>query len=250
MNAIRLTALALVLSAFASQASASVIVTSNNFQSSSTPGWTFAAGTSQYVTDPKDSGNKVLQFTGNSPTAITHGFASQNGDLFVSFDFSYSGAMAVNTFMGVYLGGLSTSPNIGIKSNCDDKSGQCTNDVYVRMGDAGTIMMANSDLAADTNYTIFGRLYKDNGSATYNRFDAWLNPSQDELMNLSTPDAFATGKTSLTSVSALSVRTANLDGNSTLRIDNLAVSQVPEPGSLSLIGLALAGFAFSRRKRA
>lgn len=250
MKIIRLTALALVLSAFASQASASIVVASNDFQSTSTPGWNFAKGTSKYVADPKDASNKVLQFTGNSATAVTHGFESHDSDLMVSFDFSYSGVMSVNTFMGVSFGGLMSSPSIGIKSDCDDNSGKCKNDVFVRMGETGTVMMLNSDLAADTNYTIFGRLYKDNGSATYNRFDAWLNPSTNDLLTLTGADASATGKTSITSVNTLGVRTANIDTKSTLRIDNLEVSEVPEPGSLSLIGLALAGFAFSRRKRA
>ncbi len=249
MKAIRFTALALVLSAFASQASASILLTSNDFQSNK-PGWTFANGTSKYVTDPKDSSNKVLQFTGNSTTAIKHGFESQDGDLLVSFDFSYSGAMTLNTFVGVSFGGLTTSPSIGIKSDCDDKSGKCKNDVFVRMSDTGTVMMLNSDLAADTNYTIFGRLYKDNGSTTYNRFDAWLNPTSDELMSLTGWNASATGTTKITSVDTLGVRTANIDNKSTLRIDNLQVSEVPEPGTLSLVGLALAGVAFGRRKRA
>lgn len=249
MKAIYTSILALALSTSALQAHASILTASNDFQAAA-PGWIYASGSSKIVSAEKDPSNKVLQFTGNHNEAVKFGFAKQGDDMFVSFDFSYTGTMTRNTFIGVSFGGQVSSPSIGIKANCDDASGVCKNDVFVRMSDKTTVMMAGSDLAPKTNYTIFGRLYKEKGSTTYNRFDAWLDPTTAELQSLMGWNASATGKTTLSSVDTLGIRTAFLDGKSTLQIDNLEVSQVPEPGILSLFGLALAGVALSRRKRA
>ncbi len=253
-NAVLASFLGLALSAFAVQAQASLLITSNNFQANgSAGGWVYGKDSKGKDTSKIVSGmgadNKVLQFTGNADKALKHTFGKQDGDLLVSFDFMYTGVMSVNSFMGVSFGGEVGSPSIGIKSNCDDKTGKCKNDVFVRMSDSKTVMMDGSDLAANTRYTIFGRLYKDQDSATYNRFDAWLNPTADEMQSLTGWNASATAKTGIASVDKLGIRTAFLDTNSSLMIDNLQVSEVPEPATLSLVGLAMAGLAFGRRKR-
>ena len=249
MNAIFKSTLALALSTIALQASASLVITSNDFQNGGGKDWTYAPRTSAIVSAKDDVTNKVLQFTGNSPTAVMHNFAKHDSDIFVSFDFLYTGAMSINSFLGVYFDPRVNSPSFGIKSDCGDKSGVCKNDVYVRMGESDTVMMLGSDLAANTKYTVFGRLYKEKNSATYNRFDTWLNPTAQEMQSLTGWNASATGKTNITEIDKLRVRTDFLDAGSRLQLDNLQVSEVPEPGTLSLLGLAMAGVAFSRRKR-
>lgn len=249
MNAIIKSVLALSLSTVALQASASLLITSNNFENGRGKNWTYASNASTIVSAPGDAANKVLRIDSKSPAAVTHNFAKQDDDILVSFNFLYTGKMSVNTFLGVYFDTSANSPNFGIKADCDDKSGKCKNDVYVRMGESNTVMMLGSDLAANTNYTIFGRLYKDKNSATYNRFDAWLDPTADEMASLTGWNASATGSTNIKEINKLRVRSDFIDTNSRLYIDNLQVSEVPEPTTLSLIGLAMAGVAFSRRKR-
>ncbi|MFC0253421.1 PEP-CTERM sorting domain-containing protein [Massilia consociata] len=203
----------------------------------------------------------MLEFAGNSDKAAFRTFANaQEDSLLIDFRFEYSGSLVNNSFMGLWFGDWD-GPNIGLKANCGtgtEKIGKntvaCTNDLFVRMGGTDGVFLPVSDVVAGTSYHLFGHLYKDGGSSTYNRFDAWLNPTADEMQSLTGWDARATSSAKdaekLTSISTIGFRTVNLPAGTTVRVDNLNVAQIPEPGSLSLMGLALAGLiAFSRRKR-
>ncbi|MGX4640878.1 PEP-CTERM sorting domain-containing protein [Massilia sp. SYSU DXS3249] len=174
-----------------------------------------------------------------------------NGNVLIDFSFSYTGTLANNTFAGLWFGNWQAA-NIGLKANCETPAGNCkTQDVFVRtQGDKGP-WVPDSNLVAGQTYKIVGYLQKVDGSKYYNRFDAWLNPGTMNLAELATiKHATGTGGgAKLTSFDTMGIRTANISSQ-TVTFSNINIAQIPEPGSVALMALALACMgAAARRKR-
>lgn len=91
-------------------------------------------------------------------------------------------------------------------------------------------------------------LTKSKGSATYDTIQLWVDPTAAEMKSLTGADALYSGA-SFTSFDTVGFRTANIDNRVTLTVSDLTVSAVPEPTTLSLIGLAAAGLGFLRRRK-
>lgn len=200
--------------------------------------------------DSPMTGNAV-RFTGNSDAAATRTLATAlNGNVIVNFDFQFdAGTISNNDFMGLWFGN-STGPNIGLKANCGGVNG-CTADIFARTSgsDAGGNFQ---NITLGTTYRVMGYLQKTGTSVVYNRFDLWVNPTSSEIATLTGSDAFDTGASSLSSFNVIGFRTANLSAAApvdALLVDNLTLNRVPEPGTLALVGLALAGFGGMVRRR-
>jgi hypothetical protein len=198
-------------------------------------------------------GSPSYALSTNSNTAVTLPLGSvQSGGLLVDFTFSFSKTLQDNDFMAVYFGDKD-GPNIGLKANCGGEIAGCTNDIFLRMkGTDGkdSRYVAATNLAIGTDYHLFGYLYKTGTSTNYNAFDLWVNPTAAEMVSLTGSDLHITGDTGRASFTSAGIRTANLvDNSQVVTVKGLRVSEVPEPATLSLFGLAAAGMGFLRRRK-
>ena len=243
-------------------ASASILLAGDDFNSYATgalngknggTGWAGAwvdgGGTNSNVVaaagDAPMTGNAV-RITGNDTAAATRLLSSaRSANTIVEFLFQFdAGTITNNDFMALWFGS-STGPNIGFKANCGN--GSCVDDIFVRTtGSAGD--MAQNIVVGQT-YSVLGYLQKTGASTVYNRFDLWVNPTDDERLSLTGSDANFVGASSVSSFNQIGFRTANLSAGEALLIDDLRLSAVPEPGTLALIGLALTGIAGVARRR-
>jgi hypothetical protein len=243
-------------------ASATVITASDSFQTYAAnssivlndggTGWAGAwQATGNAATVVDNAGNRSLAFTKDSDNAAFRKLgATQNGDVIVDFALQYSGVLGSNEFLALWFGN-SNGPNIGLKNDCGGTVPNCPGDIFARDSSGGTaVYVSGSNLTAGQTYHVMGRLYKTNAAGQYDRFAVWFDPTASEMANLTNPDKTAVGLAGFSSFDTIGFRAANIALNTSIRIDDLRVQNVPEPGSMALFGLALAGVAVMRRRRA
>lgn len=195
-----------------------------------------------------NSNNVIAQQTLANP--ITNG-------LLVDFNVRFAGVIDANNFLGLWFGydqagtandknvadAHTAGPNIGIKTQVGGGS-----DLFVRNTGTDASFLTGGNITPGETYRIFGHLYKSTGSATYNRFDAWVNPTALELATWAGQDARSTLESGIGAINAFGFRSANLASDS-IQVSGLRIQAIPEPGVLALTVLGLAGLVRTRRRR-
>lgn len=214
-------------------------------------GWTGSSSMSVVTVGAAEGAiaGQALRFAGNSDSAAVRslGQTLNARQVVVQFDLQFdAGLVDNNDFLALWLGST-TGPNIGLKGNCDGAAGCNGADLFVRTtGASGSFTMP---VTVGQTYHLFGLLEKANGSAVYNRYSLWVNPTGAEMAGLTGADAVFNGGSGLGGFSTIGFRSANLDSGDVVLVDNLSISTVPEPASAALAGLALLGVLATTRRR-
>lgn len=193
---------------------------------------------------------QALRFSGaDNANAATRTLAGTVSATKVLVDFSLqfnAGSIDNNDFLALWFGS-STGPNIGVKGNCDGAAGCNGADLFVRtMGTGGSFA---TSMTVGTTYHLFALLEKVNGSSAYNRYSLWVDPTEAERSSLTGADAVFNGSSGLSAFATIGFRTANLDAGDAVLVDDLSITELPEPGSIALAGAALLGAVAARRRR-
>ncbi len=200
--------------------------------------------------------------TNSDNVVAAESFATTGSDILVSLTFTFSGSIDRNDFLALWfgydslgtsddkniLGAHTSGPNIGIKGNADSISNPL--DLFVRNSGTSGSWLLGSAIEPGTPYQLFAHLYKSEGSSTYDQFDAWLNPTVEEVesLNAATADATATSNSGISLLNMFGFRSANLDGGDSVLVSNLTIQAIPEPATAALASVALLGLAALARK--
>jgi hypothetical protein len=130
------------------------------------------------------------------------------------------------------------------------------NNFFARSGSSGTGSSVNSTTATasnSTNYFLVG-VFSQGVGGQYEQVDLFVNPTDPTLATDTVAASATSTAPNMTQLSMFTIRTAVLEGDESIYVDELRISNslgevfnVPEPSSLAL--LCLGGLLIARRRR-
>lgn len=230
----------------------------NNGGTGWTTAWASATAFNDIVAGGLDYSNGTLTIDGGANTMqkssgggglsvdpyFNRSFTStSSSEVWMSFLFQSSNLSGTD-FLEFYLSDATGEDNSGASLV---NLGNPTNKLGVRANGATALSSyGGGALSAGTTYLLVMRISGDgtDSATNYDRVEFWLNPSS---VTLGTATASVNLDIGISSLAFFGVRANALASSDVFRVDELkigtaAVDVVPEPGSVSLLGLSILGF--------
>jgi len=200
-----------------------------------------------------DGGTKAMRVTGISNTSgnfvlAGRGVPSTTGTYYLSMLF-YAPTVAVDSdFIQMGFDTAWANPHVSIGQSRSSSVPAW----FARAGTSSTNYAADTVVPENT-YFLVAKVSKESGSTNYNRVDLYVNPTS--LTEPGTPTVSRTGTDSgISNLAYFVIREAFVETADTYYFDEIKVvdswaGAIPEPATLALMGLGIAGIYLGRRLR-
>ncbi len=176
--------------------------------------------------------------------------APESGDLFASFLIRWDGAFETDDFVDFrFLDGGSRVGRFGIKGDFAGGGG----DFFAELGTTGAGGPAGLQFDPTDDHLLVARLFKDQGSSTYNALSFWVDPVFTDFTN---PDYTHFNDSGLSGVNAIRILQRDLEDGEFVWLDQVHLGAswedvvlYPEPTTLTLLTLGGLGILSRRRRR-
>lgn len=206
-------------------------------------------------------GSNAVRVSGatNNDQLISRPFAAQTGTVYVSF--LYQASSTLEAFLQFGFSDVASGEpkgSVGLQGIGGNSANLET--FFVRVPNGSTTQsVSTTPIVAGQTYFVVGKFSKVSGSTVYNQVELFLNPTSD-IEGSPTLIATSTAGTGTGTYSNFILRTARLDDGNTYNFDALTIgttfadvvptTAIPEPSTLALLAVPVAGWLWRRQRAA